>query len=111
MRSHVLQVCPGFVESVFKLIAGVPTKYVQEALPEIILRVRDAFPQEFPSWLEAALQVLPPSAASAAERQKLGQQLVQGSQEYVEDAVQDICYRCEQVALRSRGGGSAAPKT
>merc|ERR1712232_136437 len=55
LRPHVVQVCPGFVEAMFRLIAGVPTRYVQEALPCILDAIKSAFPQEFPSWLEAGL--------------------------------------------------------
>jgi len=103
LRPHVLQVGPSFVEAMFKLIAGVPTRYVQEeSIPCILESVRSAFPQEFPIWLEAALPQLPPSAASKIEQQKLGEQLVHGDYNSVYDCVQDLCYRCEQVALRNR---------
>jgi len=102
LRPHALQVCPGFIESIFRLINGVPTRYVQESLPCVIDVVRAAFPQEFPGWLEAAVGQLPPSVASPAERQKLGEQLLHGDYQLAEDAVKDLCYRCEQVALRSR---------
>merc|ERR1712228_790139 len=64
LRPHALQVCPGFVEAIFKLIAGVPTRYVQETLPSVLKCVAQAFPQEFPAWLEAGLCVLPQSVAS-----------------------------------------------
>lgn len=104
LRPFAVQVCPGLVEAIFKLIAGVPTKYVQDSLPSVLEAVRQAFPQEFPSWLEAGVHVLPPSACSQAERMKLGEQMVRGDDPTVSAAVQDLCYRCEQVALRSRGG-------
>jgi len=103
LRPHALQVGPGLVVSVFKLIAGVPTRYVQETLPAVIDCIRNAFPQEFPSWLEAGLKQLPPSVASPAEQLKLGEQLCRGDECMVYDAVQDVCYRCEQVTLRTRG--------
>lgn len=106
LRPQVLQVCPGLVEAIFRLIAGVPTKYVQEALPCVFGVIKEAFPDEFPAWLEAGLMVLPPSAASQAERHKLGEHIIRGGDDIVYDAVYDLCYRCEQVALRSRGGGS-----
>jgi len=105
LRPHVLQVCPGLVESIFKLIAGVPTRYVQEAIPSVLHCLRNAYPQEFPTWLEAGFHVLPPSAASPAERMKLAEQIAQKDESSVYSALQDLCYRCEQVALRSRGGG------
>mmetsp|Transcript_88253 Transcript_88253/g.263153 ORF Transcript_88253/g.263153 Transcript_88253/m.263153 type:complete len:960 (-) Transcript_88253:318-3197(-) len=104
LRPHVLQVGPGFVEALFRLVAGVPTRYVQESIHCLLEGVRGAFPQEFPAWLEAAFEQLPPSVASKAEQQKLGEQLVRGDGGQVYDAVQDVCYRCEQVALRSRAG-------
>mmetsp|Transcript_100858 Transcript_100858/g.325559 ORF Transcript_100858/g.325559 Transcript_100858/m.325559 type:complete len:957 (-) Transcript_100858:114-2984(-) len=107
LRPHVLQVGPGFVQAIFKLIAGVPTRYVQETIPCVLECVRNAFPQEFPGWLEAALVQLPPSVASKAEQQKLGEQLVRGDDNVVYDAVQDLCYRCEQVALRNRANQSS----
>lgn len=113
LRPHALQVGPGFVEAIFRLIAGVPTRYVQETIPCVLEGVRSAFPAEFPSWLEAALQQLPPSVASKAEQQKVGEQLVRGDDAVVYDAVQDLCYRCEQVALRNRanqGGTTAGAK-
>lgn len=103
LRPHVLQVCPGLVEAIFRLIAGVPTRYVQEALPCVLESIKTAFPQEYPSWLEVGLSALPPSAASQAERRKLGEQILRGDDHTVSDAVHDLCYRCEQVALRSRG--------
>lgn len=102
MRPRVLEVCPGFVQALFKLVAQVPTRLVQEAIPSILQNIQNAFPDEFPVWLEAGFQHLPQSVASTAERQKLGEQLVQGSHGVVCDAVQNLCYRCEQVALRSR---------
>jgi len=103
LRPHALQVGPGLVVSIFKLIAGVPTRYVQDTLPAVIDCIRSAFPQEFPSWLEAGLKQLPPSVASPAEQMKLGEQLIRGDDCMVYDAVQDLCYRCEQVTLRNRG--------
>jgi len=102
LRGPVLQVCPGFVEAIFKLIAVVPTRYVQEVLPCVLESVIRAFPQEFPSWLEAGLQQLPPSVASKAEQQVIGQQLIQGDDRKIYDVIQDLCYRCEQVALCSK---------
>merc|ERR1719253_2413937 len=95
------------MEALFKLIAGVPTRYVQEIIPCVLEGIRLAFPSEFPSWLENAFQHLPPSVASAAERKKLGEQLIAGDQYSTCDAVQDLCYRCEQVALRNRAGTSS----
>jgi len=102
LRPHALQVCPGFVEAIFRLIAGVPTRYVQETLPCVLESVGRAFPQEFPSWLEAGMQALPPSVASKAEQQTIGHQILQGDERLIYDAIQDLCYRCEQVALRNR---------
>lgn len=104
LRPHVLQVCPAFVEAVFSLIAGVPTRYVREALPCVLEALRLAFSQEFPSWVEAGLHRLPPSAASPQERLKLCERIVSNDEAAAYEAVQDLCYRCEQVALRSRGG-------
>merc|ERR1719383_1034611 len=86
LKPMVLQIGAPFVEALFRLIASVPTRYVQE----------------FPGWLEVAFQHLPASVASAVERQKFGEQLVQGGESAIFEAVQDLCYRCEQVALRSR---------
>lgn len=103
LRQKVLEVAPGFVEALFKLMAQVPTRYVQESIPCLVELSRDAFPQEFMSWLEVSFQHLPPSVASIDERRKFGQMLVQGDTNTIHDAIQDICYRCEQVALRSRG--------
>ena len=31
------QVAPSFVQAIFRLIAGVPTKYVQESIPSILV--------------------------------------------------------------------------
>merc|ERR1719356_56058 len=104
LRGHVMPVCPGFVEAIFKLISSVPTRYVQEALPCVLEEVKSVFPNEFPSWLEAALMVLPPSAVSQAERQNLGKQILR-DEVACQEAVSDLCYRCEQVRLRSRGAG------
>eukprot|EP00408_Alexandrium_pacificum_P059873 CAMPEP_0171173964 /NCGR_PEP_ID=MMETSP0790-20130122/10488_1 /TAXON_ID=2925 /ORGANISM="Alexandrium catenella, Strain OF101" /LENGTH=936 /DNA_ID=CAMNT_0011638833 /DNA_START=59 /DNA_END=2866 /DNA_ORIENTATION=- len=100
LRPQVLQVGAGFTEAIFRLVAAVPTRYVQESIHCLLEGLRAAFPQEFPGWLEAAFQQLPPSAASRAEQQKLGEQLVRGDDGQVYEAVQDVCYRCEQVALR-----------
>lgn len=102
LKPMVLQIGAPFVEALFRLIASVPTRYVQEILPCVLEGIRDAFPQEFPGWLEVAFQHLPASVASAVERQKFGEQLVQGGESAIFEAVQDLCYRCEQVALRSR---------
>jgi transportin-3 len=102
LRPHALQVSPGLVEAIFKLIAGVPTRYVQDTLPSVLDAIGRAFPQEYPAWLEVGLQQLPPSVASKAEQQVFGQQLLRGDDRQVYDAVQDLCYRCEQVALRNR---------
>eukprot|EP00927_Polykrikos_kofoidii_P033794 TRINITY_DN28635_c0_g1_i1.p1 TRINITY_DN28635_c0_g1~~TRINITY_DN28635_c0_g1_i1.p1 ORF type:complete len:979 (+),score=168.99 TRINITY_DN28635_c0_g1_i1:417-2939(+) len=105
LRGHALQVCPGFVEAIFALIAAVPTRYVRDALPCVLEAVGRAFPPEFGAWVEAGLQRLPPSAASAQEKLKLGEHIVNGDESMRYESVQDLCYRCEQVALRSRGGG------
>lgn len=102
LRPHVLQVGPGFVQSLFRLIAGVPTRFVQEAIPSLMENLREAFSQEFASWLELGLQQLPPSVASKAEQQKIGEQLLRGDRRQVYDGIKDLCYRCEQVALRNR---------
>merc|ERR1719424_2199282 len=110
LRPHVLQVMPAFMEALFKLIAGVPTRYVQEVIPCVLEGIRSAFPMEFPPWLEAAFQHLPPSVASKAERQKIGEQLVAGDQNMIYDTVQDLCYRCEQVALRNRASAGSTTK-
>lgn len=103
LRPKVLEIMPVFLEALFKLMAHVPTRYVQESIPCLVELVRDAFPQEFMHWLEVSFQHLPPSVASIEERRKFGQMLVQGDERTIHEAVQDICYRCEQVALRSRG--------
>jgi len=102
LRTHVAPVMPGFVEAVVRLIANVPTKTVQEMLPSVLEHIRDAFPQEFPMYLQSAFQVLPPSVASPAEQQKFCEYLVCGRSTTIEDAVEDLIYRCEQVALRSK---------
>ncbi|CAE8695430.1 unnamed protein product, partial [Polarella glacialis] len=97
LRPHVMQVAPGFVEALFRLIAGVPTRYVQECLPSILDGVRNAFPQEFPTWLENAFKQLPPNVASKAEQQKFGEQLVRGDDSQVYEAIQDpslACHSC-----------------
>merc|ERR1712194_650700 len=36
LRQKVLEVAPGFVEALFKLMAQVPTRYVQESIPCLI---------------------------------------------------------------------------
>jgi len=100
LQPHILQVGPEFVEAIFKLIASVPTRVTQESLPSVLEHVRSAFPQEYPRWLEAGLQHLPPSVASDAEKMQIGSNLLQMDDVY--DIVQDLCYRCEQVALRNR---------
>merc|ERR1719330_790527 len=64
LRGHALEVGPGLVGAIFKLIVVVPTRYVQDMLPSVLGAIRSAFPQEFPAWLGAALQQLPPSVAS-----------------------------------------------
>lgn len=107
LRPHVVTVMPGFMEAIFRLIAGVPTRYVQEVIPCVLEGTRSAFPLEFPAWLEAAFQHLPAPVASKAEQQKLGEQLVAGDSNMVYDAVQDLCYRCEQVALRNRASSGS----
>mmetsp|Transcript_5331 Transcript_5331/g.12828 ORF Transcript_5331/g.12828 Transcript_5331/m.12828 type:complete len:967 (-) Transcript_5331:50-2950(-) len=108
LRTHVAPVMPGFVEAVMRLIANVPTKTVQEMLPSVLEHIRDAFPQEFAMYLQNAFKVLPPSVASPSEQQKLCEQLVRGHSTTIEDAVEDLIYRCEQVALRSKEKTSAA---
>eukprot|EP00929_Paragymnodinium_shiwhaense_P119500 TRINITY_DN91410_c0_g1_i1.p1 TRINITY_DN91410_c0_g1~~TRINITY_DN91410_c0_g1_i1.p1 ORF type:complete len:963 (+),score=250.38 TRINITY_DN91410_c0_g1_i1:149-3037(+) len=105
LRPTVVQVCPAFTDALFRLMAGVPTKYAQMSIPSLIHHLRRAFPQEFPAWLEAAFRHLPPSAVSQAERQHLGEQIVRGRTESdCTSVIDDLCYRCEQVALRSSGG-------
>mmetsp|Transcript_71293 Transcript_71293/g.127063 ORF Transcript_71293/g.127063 Transcript_71293/m.127063 type:complete len:954 (-) Transcript_71293:100-2961(-) len=110
LRPHVFQVAPGFMEALLRLIAGVPTRYVQDTIPSVLEGVRGAFPEEFPTWLEASFQHLPPSVASTAEKQKYGQQLIHGDSNAVYYAVSDICYRCEQVALRNRASSGSTTK-
>lgn len=110
LRPHGLQVSPGLVEAIFRLIVGVPTRYVQETLPCVLDQIRCAFPQEFPGWLEIGMQHLPASVASIAEKQKLGQQLLLGDETQSYEAVQDLCYRCEQVALRNRSSQGGPKK-
>mmetsp|Transcript_71912 Transcript_71912/g.113964 ORF Transcript_71912/g.113964 Transcript_71912/m.113964 type:complete len:965 (+) Transcript_71912:107-3001(+) len=104
---QVATVMPSFMEAILRLIAGVPIRYVQEIIPCVLEGVRSAFPSEFPIWLDASFRHLPASVASQAERQKLGEQLVGGDPRMLYDAVQDICYRCEQVALRNRQSAGA----
>lgn len=103
LRPHALSVGPGLVLAIFRLISQVPTRYVQEVLPAVLDTLRAAFPQEFPVWIGEGLRQLPPCVASPAEQNKLGEQLVRGDDAMVYDAVSDLCYRCEQVALRNRG--------
>lgn len=103
LRPQLAQVAPGLLAAIFKLIVGVPTRYVREAIPCLVEGIRDAFPQEFPGWLEASFQQLPPAAVSNDERPKFGQQLVAGDSRTMNDVLHDICYRCEQIALRNRG--------
>ncbi|CAK9092789.1 Transportin-3 (Importin-12) (Imp12) (Transportin-SR) (TRN-SR) [Durusdinium trenchii] len=107
LQPHALQVAPGFVQAIFRLIAGVPTKYVQDSIPSILDHLRSAFSQEFPAWLEAALTQLPPSVGSKAELQKFGEHIIRGDDQRLYEAIQDLCYRCEQVVLRSRGQADA----
>ncbi|CAE7731438.1 Tnpo3 [Symbiodinium sp. CCMP2592] len=89
LQPHAMQVAPGFVEAVFKLIAVVPTKYVQDCIPSILEGVRSAFPQEFANWLEAGLGHLPPSVGSKAELQKFGEQILRGDDAQVYEAIQE----------------------
>lgn len=103
LRPHALTVGPGLVEAIVRLMAQVPTRYVTEAIADILESIQLAFPQEFPAWLEASMQHLPLSVASKAEQQKFGEQVLRGEHHAVYDAVQDLVYRCEQVALRNRG--------
>jgi len=110
LRPQVLQVGPAFVEALFRLIAAVPTRYVQESIPSILDGMRGAFPQEFPGWLENAMLKLPPSVCSKVEMQKFGEQLLRGDDSQSYEAVQDLCYRCEQVALRNRGQADGGGK-
>lgn len=102
LRPMVLQVCPAFVEALFRLIAGVPTTYVQDSIPSIIDSIRRAFPQEFGPWLENAVRVLPPSVCSKADLAIFGPKILHGDPASMSHAIQDLCYRCEQVALRNR---------
>merc|ERR1719330_1262036 len=44
LRPHALQVGPGLVVAIFKLIIGVPTRYVQDMLPSVLDVIRSAFP-------------------------------------------------------------------
>ena len=37
------------------------------------------------------------------ELQKFGEHIVRGPEHVLAKTVQDLCYRCEQVVLRSRG--------
>ncbi|CAE7247094.1 Tnpo3, partial [Symbiodinium natans] len=88
LQPHALQVAPVFVEAVFKLIAGVPTNYVQDSIPSILENIRSAFPQEFATWLEAGLGHLPPSVGSKVELQKFGEQILRGDDTQVYEAIQ-----------------------
>ncbi|CAJ1416592.1 unnamed protein product, partial [Effrenium voratum] len=99
LRPHALQVTPGFVEALFTLIAGVPTKYVQETIHSILDHVRSAFPQEFATWLQAGLALLPPSVGSKVELTKFGEQILRGDEQQLYEAIQDLCYRCEQAGV------------
>eukprot|EP00434_Breviolum_minutum_P045358 symbB.v1.2.040645.t1/scaffold7404.1/size11455/1 len=89
LQPHALQVAPSFVQAIFRLIAGVPTKYVQESIPSILDHVRGAFMQEFPQWLEAGLAHLPPSVGSKAELQKFGEHIVAGDDQRLYEAIQE----------------------
>ncbi|CAJ1383125.1 unnamed protein product [Effrenium voratum] len=89
LRPHALQVTPGFVEALFTLIAGVPTKYVQETIHSILDHVRSAFPQEFATWLQAGLALLPPSVGSKVELTKFGEQILRGDEQQLYEAIQD----------------------
>merc|ERR1712203_441204 len=53
LRPKVQEVTPSFVEALFRLMAGVPTRYVQESIPLLVELVRDCFQQEFPMWLQS----------------------------------------------------------
>jgi len=102
LRLQVAQVAPFFVEAFFKLIAGVPTLYVQETLPGVLECIRDAFRNEFVGWLKAGFQHLPESVVSPTERENFVEQLVKGDRNTVIDVLQDLCYRSEQVYHRNR---------
>mmetsp|Transcript_74396 Transcript_74396/g.162718 ORF Transcript_74396/g.162718 Transcript_74396/m.162718 type:complete len:954 (+) Transcript_74396:85-2946(+) len=104
LRPHVLQMAPNLVLRTFQVVAQVPPRFVTELLPTLVECIRGAFPQEFPGWLETGMQQIPPSAASRAEQIRIGQLLLTGDENTIYDAMADLCYRCEQVVLRSRGG-------
>lgn len=103
LEPKVRAVVPSFVQALFALMAQVPTAYMQDSIPCLVELVRDAFRADYASMLEPAFTQLPASVASQDERRKLGYMLVEGRTHEIQDAVADICYRCEQVALRSRG--------
>merc|ERR1712166_1450119 len=73
LRPKVAEIMPAFTEALFRLMAVVPTRYVQESIPCLVELVRDAFPQEFPTLLEAAFNHISLSAASMDERRRFGQ--------------------------------------
>eukprot|EP00913_Durusdinium_trenchii_P014011 g13156.t1 len=102
LQPHALQVAPGFVQAIFRLIAGVPTKYVQDSIPSILDHLRSAFSQEFPAWLEAALTQLPPSVGSKAELQKFGEHIIRGDDQRLYEAIQEpVCLRRNETGRTS----------
>eukprot|EP00439_Symbiodinium_sp_Y106_P076447 s127_g15.t1 len=110
LQPHALQVAPGFVEAVFKLIAVVPTKYVQDCIPSILEGVRSAFPQEFANWLEAGLGHLPPSVGSKAELQKFGEQILRGDDAQVYEAIQERGFLTQARLVQASGAGGLSAK-
>jgi len=103
LHQHVVKVSPELVQAIFQLMAGLPTRYVQDMIPSVLESIRNAFGREqFRAWVEASFHKLPPSVASNSERINFQRQLVEGDSDWVYEAVRDLCYRCEQVVLRNR---------
>lgn len=97
-----LEVGPAVTETVFRAILNVPPAYVTDQFQQVLESVRDACREQYPAWLMASLQILPPQVLSENERERFARRLLEGSQYRLSDAIWEIAYRAEQLALRSR---------
>ncbi|CEM14572.1 unnamed protein product [Vitrella brassicaformis CCMP3155] len=102
VRPYLVCFLPSFVAELFRLMVTVPPAFVLDNTSEAVFQVVKAFKQESAPWIEGGLGQIPPAILSDAMKRDAKMRILDGSSSRQQWCLEDIQYRCEQVAMRSR---------